>query len=225
MPEQDPTKTRLLEAAGREFAEKGYDLARVRAICERAGANLAAVNYHFGDKEQLYREVLLEAHRCGPDPRTAPELAALPPAEKLRAFITHFVEHVIALGDTDSWQTRLMMREIVDPTPALEFLVRESIRPRFEELRTIMREIRPEADDQRIDVLCFSVIGQCLHYKTARRVMERLIGGERCNALTASYLADHIAEFTLAAAWAGPRRRVVGSRRRRPGPFPVIRMR
>ena len=64
----DLTKARLLEAAGEEFAEKGFELARVRAICERAGANLAAINYHFGDKEQLYVEVLREAHRCGMEP-------------------------------------------------------------------------------------------------------------------------------------------------------------
>ena len=70
---QDPTKARLLEAAGEEFAEKGFELARVRAICERAGANLAAVNYHFGDKEQLYVEALLEAHRCGLEPRRSPD--------------------------------------------------------------------------------------------------------------------------------------------------------
>ena len=72
MVTQDPTKARLLEAAGEEFAEKGFELARVRAICERAGANLAAVNYHFGDKEQLYVEVLREAHRCGLEPDGSP---------------------------------------------------------------------------------------------------------------------------------------------------------
>ena len=67
MVAQDPTKSRLLEGAGEEFAEKGFELARVRAICDRAGANLAAINYHFGDKEHLYVEVLREAHRCGLD--------------------------------------------------------------------------------------------------------------------------------------------------------------
>ena len=56
---------RLIEAAGEEFAGKGFDSARVRTICERAGANVAAVNYHFGDKEQLYVETVLDAHRCG----------------------------------------------------------------------------------------------------------------------------------------------------------------
>ena len=69
MVAQDPTKSRLLEGAGEEFAEKGFELARVRAICDRAGANLAAINYHFGDKEHLYVEVLREAHRCGLDPQ------------------------------------------------------------------------------------------------------------------------------------------------------------
>jgi len=200
----DQTKQRLLEAAGQEFAARGFELARVRAICERAGANLAAVNYHFGDKEQLYRAVLLEAHRCGLDPAAEPALEALSPAEKLRAFIAHFCEHVIAFGDGEAWQSRVMMREVMEPTPALEMLVRESMRPRFEELQAIMREIRPEADQRRIDVLCFSVIGQCLHYKTARKVMERLIGGDRYRELTAAYLSDHIASFSLAALGLGP---------------------
>ncbi len=196
---QDPTKVRLIEAAGREFAEKGFDLARVRTICEGAGANLASVNYHFGDKEQLYREVLMEAHRCGSGAGASPPVDSLPPGEKLRAFIHHFLDQVVALGKDDTWHNRLMMREILDPTPALEFVVREAIRPRFELLKSIMREIRPDADDQRLNALCFSVIGQALHYKVARKVMPRLIGSEAFEALDATYLADHIARFSLAA--------------------------
>jgi len=65
MPADDATKTRLLEAAGEEFADKGFGGATVRAICARAGANVAAINYHFGDKERLYIEAVIEAHRCG----------------------------------------------------------------------------------------------------------------------------------------------------------------
>src|ERR1700729_274314 len=54
----DGTHARLLEVAGEIFAEEGFQAAKVRNICARAGVNIAAVNYHFGDKLGLYREAL-----------------------------------------------------------------------------------------------------------------------------------------------------------------------
>ena len=80
MVAQDLTKARLLEAAGEEFAEKGFELARVRAICERAGANLAAINYHFGDKEQLYVEVSARRTGAGWSPTTRASMPGSTPA-------------------------------------------------------------------------------------------------------------------------------------------------
>ena len=204
MVAQDPTKSRLLEGAGEEFAEKGFELARVRAICDRAGANLAAINYHFGDKEHLYVEVLREAHRCGLDPQDERFDRRLSPAERLRTFIHHFLGRVLAMNQPEDWQHRLMLREMLSPTPFSEVLVREMIRPRFELMRGLMREICPEADDRRLNALVFSVIGQCLHYKMARRVTERLIGDEGYRALDLDYLTDHITAFCLAALGMGP---------------------
>ena len=54
----DNTRTRLLKAAAEVFAEHGYENATIRQICTRADANVALVNYHFGDKLELYTEVL-----------------------------------------------------------------------------------------------------------------------------------------------------------------------
>jgi len=201
---QDLTKARLLEAAGEEFAEKGYELARVRAICDRAGVNLAAINYHFGAKEQLYMEVLREAHRCGLEQQEELVAAGLSPAQRLRLFIRHFLERVLAMNRPEDWQHRVMLREMLAPTSFSEVLVREGIRPRFERLKSLMHEICPEADDRRLNVLVFSVIGQCLHYKLARRITERLIGEEGYQALDPDYLSDHIASFCLAALGMGP---------------------
>jgi TetR/AcrR family transcriptional regulator, regulator of cefoperazone and chloramphenicol sensitivity len=204
MVAQDPTKARLLEAAGEEFAEKGYELARVRAICDRAGANLAAINYHFGAKEQLYLEVLREAHKCCLDQHDELIPQDLSPAERLRLFIHHFLERVLAMNRPEDWQHRLMLREMLAPTSFSDVLVREGIRPRFERLKGLMHEICPAADDRRLSVLVFSVIGQCLHYKLARRITERLIGEEGYQALDLEYLGDHIASFCLAALGMGP---------------------
>src|SRR5438094_420140 len=130
----DTTKARLLEAAGEEFACKGFDAARVRTICERAGANVAAVNYHFGDKELLYIQAVLAAHRCGFDAGDEGRSDLGPPAEQLREFIHHFLCRVLAINDPDDWRHRLLLREMLQPTSASDVLIREAIRPKFERL-------------------------------------------------------------------------------------------
>jgi TetR/AcrR family transcriptional regulator, regulator of cefoperazone and chloramphenicol sensitivity len=194
----DATKVRLLEAAGEEFAAKGLEASRVRAICERAGANIAAINYHFGDKEQLYVAAVLDAHHCGAAANTdEPEGAT--PAEQLRAFIRHFLCHVLAVSQPDDWRHQLLLREMLHPTAASDVLIREIIRPRFERLSAILRQICPATDERKSNALAFSVIGQCLHYRMARPVTVRLIGPEAYQSLDLDFLTDHISGFCLAA--------------------------
>lgn len=202
----DPTKQRLLEAAGEEFAARGFEAATVRAICKRAGTNVAAVNYHFGDKENLYLQAVLEAHRCGMGPVPVLEAGApdRPPADRLRGFIREFLERVLSRDAADTWRRTLMFREMLTPTVALETLVRESIRPRFGQLLAILGRICPEATPERLRLIGFSVIGQCLHYKIAAPVTERLMGREAFEALDVDELTDHIAGFTLAALGLAP---------------------
>jgi AcrR family transcriptional regulator len=199
METQDPTKVRLLQAAGEEFAEKGFDCARIRTICERAQANIAAVNYHFGDKEQLYVQAVLEAHRCGFESEAGDEGDPGGAAEQLRGFIHHFLSRVLALHDPDDWRHRLMMREMLHPTPASDILIREAIRPRYERLARILRRFCPEADERKLQALAFSVIGQCIHYKMARPITERLVGTEAMAGLDLDFLTEHITTFCLAA--------------------------
>ena len=202
--ETTTTKSRLLEAAGEEFAEKGYDAASIRKICDRVDANCAAVNYHFGSKEQLYLEALLEAHRCGTQMLPDAELRQGTPAEQLRRFIHHFLKNVVAIGHRRTWHHALMLREMIQPTAALEVLVREAIRPKFERLSRILHEACPDADERRIHALAFSVIGQCLHYRTCGPVNRRLVGDEAYQALDLDYLTDHISAVCLAALGLSP---------------------
>jgi AcrR family transcriptional regulator len=199
------TKLRLLEAAGEEFAEKGFAAARVRTICDRAGANFAAVNYHFGGKEQLYVAAVLEAHRCGTAIPPDAALGDATPAGQLRQYIHFFLSNVLAMKrETHTWHSVLLLREMLQPSAALEALVREAIRPRFERLVAIFREVCPEADELRLAALACSVVGQCLHYKTAAAITERLVGPEAYAALDLDYLTDHISGFCLAALGLAP---------------------
>jgi AcrR family transcriptional regulator len=201
----DATRARLLEAAGEEFAEKGFQAARIRAICRRARVNLAAANYHFGDKEQLYVAAVLEAHRCGTELPPPAALCEGTPAEQLRRYIHYFLSTVMALNrQKNSWHHALMLREMLQPTAASETLVQEAIRPRFERLKEILSRICPQADELRLDALICSVVGQCLHYKLAGAIVERLVGPEAFAALDLDYLTDHISGFCLAALGEAP---------------------
>ncbi len=204
MDNQECTKIRLLEAAGEEFACKGFDAARVRTICEKAGANVAAVNYHFGDKGQLYVESVLHAHRCGVDPCAGDLGPDGDPAEQLRSFVHDFLKHVLAVNDPEDWRHRLILRELLHPTAASDVLIREVIRPKFERLEQIVGRFCPDADERKRHVLAFSIIGQCLHYRMARPITERLIGREAYHALDLDFLTEHITSFCLAALGAVP---------------------
>jgi AcrR family transcriptional regulator len=201
----DLTRARLLEAAGEEFAVKGFQAARIRSICRRAGVNLAAVNYHFGGKERLYVAAVLEAHRCGTELPAPAELSQGSAAEQLRRYIHYFLSDVLAMNHQKrSWHHTLMLREMLQPTAASETPFNEAIRPRFERLKEILSQICPEADELRLDALVCSVVGQCLHYKVAGAIVERLVGAEAFAALDLDYLTDHISGFCLAALGEAP---------------------
>src|SRR5215468_5008505 len=123
------TEARLLEAAGRVFAEKGFDAATVRDVCERAGVkNIGAVNYYFRSKDNLYEAALRNAFRCRLARLPAPEWPAGTPATvKLRQFI-HGAARAMLEDFAEPWQMQLLMRELSHPGPAGLGIVRDFIR-------------------------------------------------------------------------------------------------
>jgi AcrR family transcriptional regulator len=202
----DDTATRVLNAAGPIFAEKGFQNATVREICSAAGVNLASVNYHFRDKERLYIESVKRAAQLRaqqvPMPQWPPDT---PTPIKLRSFIHTLLTRM--LGDEQApWQIRLMQREILQPTSACKELIEDYIRPVFEILQRIIAEaIPPDTPPHTRRQIAFSVIGQCLHYRMAHEVIRILIPPEELAArFTTDQLADHIAAFSLAALGLAP---------------------
>jgi hypothetical protein len=92
------------------------------------------------------------------------------------------------------------MREIGNPTAACAELVQSSIRPQFEMLLSILRELLPEEnDDEKLRLTAFSIVGQCLFYHFADPVIRNLLNDEEYAALVFEKLADHITAFSLAA--------------------------
>ena len=195
------TRRQLLEAAGAVFAEAGFRNATVREICRRARANVAAVNYHFGDKETLYAEVLRESQQRAfvKYPPLLGVAADAPPEDRLRAFIRSFLLRLFDSGPTSRFG-RMMSRELVEPTGALDLLLKERLRPMADQLRRIIAELldRPPTDGQ-VRLCLFSVVSQCVFFHHCRTVISRLFPEQRLDARAVDQLAGHIARFSLAA--------------------------
>jgi AcrR family transcriptional regulator len=198
-PDQDTTRLRILEAAEEVFAEKGFEAATVRDICERAGVkNIGAVNYYFQGKERLYAEAVKFALRTCASGAPFPEWPAdTSPVRKLRDFIKVLMTRLLAAPKVASM--KLWMRELSDPTAACAEAVRENILPMAQLLRSIVGELLPDASDEKRWMTGFSIVGQCMFYRVNRAAASILMGPEKFGQLTVDVIADHIADFTLAA--------------------------
>ena len=198
--EKTDTRSRLLQAAGELFARKGFRGATVRRISERARANIAAVRYHFGGKEELYAAVLqhtfASANRKYPPNHNLPDDAD--PASRLHTFIRSLLLRILDAG-RPAWHGKLMVREITDPTPVLDQVVEEMIRPLYAHLTAIIGDlIEDKADEESIRLCAMSIMGQCLFYRNSRSVVSRLLKKDYEPADIERF-ADHITTFSLRA--------------------------
>jgi TetR/AcrR family transcriptional regulator, regulator of cefoperazone and chloramphenicol sensitivity len=201
----DDTRTRLLTAAVEVFAENGYEGTTIRKICGRAGANVALVNYHFGDKMELYLEVIRyaidasaktkiinKAIEENPDPCDALR-------QIIRGVIDRFNETSSRYGKQFGLPLRLLVKETTQPTPAFARVINETLRPLYDRLRSLIAQISGLSADHETTRLCtHSVMGQVAHYAMARPLLEHLWPEMQMTPGQRRMVADHIADFSLA---------------------------
>jgi TetR/AcrR family transcriptional regulator, regulator of cefoperazone and chloramphenicol sensitivity len=192
------TRARLLQAAGEVFARSGFREATVREICQLAGANVAAVNYHFGNKEGLYSSVLKYALRSALQkfPLDMGLNQNSTPLERLEAFVRSFLLRILDEG-RPAWHGKLMAREVAEPTAALDQVVEEIIQPLQARLIAIVREFIPASTrDEEVHLSAMSILGQCLYYYYARHILIRL-DPQKFGPKDIERLARHIIGFSL----------------------------
>ena len=195
----DSTPGRLLDAAGRTFADQGYRAATVRQICKRAGVSVATINYHFGSKRKLYAEVLSAIFHYAMS-KYPPDLGqdkANTPEEKLHAFVRSFLLRRLDPG-RPAWHRRLLRREMVDPSAAKRAAIEKAIREARVLLRGILAELLGRgAEAEHVDTCAASIVGQCLYYQHGRPVVCRELRPATVSPEGIDKLARHITEFSL----------------------------
>lgn len=192
------TKRRLLEAAAEVFATKGYWAATNADICEKAGANTAAVNYHFGSKDNLYVEAWKFAYvmtllSYPPDGGAPPEA---PAEERLRGRVSALVRRFNHPGN---YEYDIIQKEMANPTGLLTDAVHEFLRPVNKDLTELLKELLgAKAGPKEIHLCHVSIMSQCLdplvrsHF--ARKGIKPPEGGLPFDL---NEYADHVTRFSL----------------------------
>ncbi len=197
----ESTTHKLLAAACEVFAENGFKNTTVRDICSRAEVNVAAVNYHFGNKEKLYEAVWEYSNKmAGKNRINELELAKnSAPEKRLRFFIKSLLYNILN-QDRPEFDFRIVAHEMIEPTGAFDKIVDRMIRPGFLFLRELVSEILGEGvSEEKVKRCSLSIIGQCLYYRFANPVIRQIFPEQKFDEAGLEKLTDHIAAFSLAA--------------------------
>ncbi len=195
------TKTSLLDCAEKLFVARGFDNVSIREITEATGANVAAINYHFNGKINLYREIL--ARRMAAIAREKVgmlgQLAAREPAatleEVLEAYVRSYFETLNSSTDMDRLM-QIIYREMGPDAIAADLVTTHLVVPIHQALQSLILKIRPELDPDHVSLCTSSTTGQILHFIRARVILKSLRTPEQ----NATYIEDtirHITQFSL----------------------------
>lgn len=193
------TQQRLIDAAGKLFAAKGYEEANLREICSAADANLAAVRHHFGSKEGLYRTVVVRSHQSLLDADPLPQFqAGEDPEFALRRAIEHMLRVVLVRRMGHPYAGQLMARELQSPTPALDELLENVMKPVRLEMGRIIAALLGGADTRRLRGQCTNfVMGLCVFHELGREVLKRFGFPPPTREADVPALAEFVASFAL----------------------------
>ena len=191
------TQKQLFEAGIKVFADKGYRDATVREICKEAGAaNINAVNYYFGSKEKLYREILNKIFSAY-DRFDQEDWENKTPREQLRSMIKNFCVMLYKNNAFASDITSIFITEMTQPSPFIEELVDTYNRPRIKRhLKMFRNLLGPGATDAMARDCLVSVAGQLLYYSFAWPVFSRLFPDYSTDERYEQWAA-HVFEFSM----------------------------
>jgi TetR/AcrR family transcriptional regulator, regulator of cefoperazone and chloramphenicol sensitivity len=190
------TRERLIMAASEVFARKDYNAATIAEICNLAEANLAAVNYHFRDKETLYREAWRYAFRVGvkAHPIDGGIDHSAPPEERLREMIRALM---LRITDENDKEFLIVHREMSNPTGLLDEVMETELVPLQARMEAVVNDLLgPASTPERILHSTVSIMNQCLH-PMLKRISDADVERSRRPRLNIEAFIDHVVQFSL----------------------------
>ena len=192
------TKQKLLDVACRIFAEKGFREAKITEICRRAGANVAAVNYYFGDKESLYVAAWRQAIEQFITSDILPP-KDLSPTERLRLAIYRIIQKTLIVDEKGGYFRSLELMELANPTGLIDEAWNELIAPRKQELLKIVRDVAgPTVPEEAVRLCAMSIVNQCRGFTLMQKGRLKSFDDLPLTPERAEQIAQHITDFSIA---------------------------
>ena len=198
----DHTKERILDEAEALFALKGYDAVSVREITGAANCNLAAVNYHFGNKKNLYMEVfrsrwLPRASRIKKSFKDSLKAGGtLTPSAVVQSLARAFLEGPFSEEERKRHH-QLISTELAKPTEAFKMVADEAMRPLFDSLFEDLRCVLPDdIEEEKLILNICSMFAMVLYFNFARILISDFTGCDYDDDFKGR-LVDHIVEFSI----------------------------
>lgn len=197
--DQASTTQRLLNAAFRAFAERGFHGASIRDICECANTNIATAYFHFHNKEELYKAVLeCVAQRLRAQPFADETPTRQTPQEKLCAAIQSLSQS-LTRGEDSALLMRLVGRELAEQGPGFDCIA-AALRTHVARLEEPLRALHdPDASHHCVHLCALSVVNECIFFCTAQSSLQRLCPDLEAQFISPEQLINHVAHFTAAA--------------------------
>jgi TetR/AcrR family transcriptional regulator, regulator of cefoperazone and chloramphenicol sensitivity len=213
-PEQinDPNnaRCRLIAAALELFAEKGFDSASTREICDKAGANLSAIKYYFCDKAGLYKAVFTEAMCERPCKIDVDSFAHLPMEEAFALFFYEFLKP-LKKGEAVRLMIKLRFRELFEPTGAWQEMIDGEIKPQFQAITALLqRHLALEIVDLDLQCLATAILSMAVHYYVNYDVVSISTPALLADSDAIDTLAKRLSSYAVAMVKAEQVRRVGG---------------
>jgi len=169
--DKQSTKDRLLDAAEVLFAGKDFADVSIRELATAADVNVAAVNYHFQGKENLYREVILRRFVAQRDSTLAALARVLDESQGhprldhvIETLVGQYLNGALSEGEHANFLTLIAREMHTKPAGTHDDFFREMIAPIFLAFSQAMRTARPNIDPDELKWIIASIIGQIHHF-------------------------------------------------------------
>jgi AcrR family transcriptional regulator len=193
------TKQLLIETAGELFAENGMKGTSIKMIAERSKQNIAAANYHFGSKKNLFVETLrfVVDKVCSDIKASEQKINKKNYSAELEKFVKSRCK-ILLSRSTPSWYGGLMVRALNESPKPVQEIALEFFTPDIEFLEKLAKAAKPKLKTFAAKLWAYSVVSQIIFYISARRMILLANNRKQYSNDFIADVSDHIIKVSLA---------------------------